>query len=304
MWGCGVQLSALAAAARADRRYLPRLTRYVAGLKVYWISHDGVGGFNALPSPSPPDRYYDDNAWMVLALLDGYEATRDADLLRLARETHRFVLSGEDARVGGGIYWRENERKSKNTCVNAPAIVSGLRLYEFTKRPEYLDHARRLYEWTNALLQDSDGLYWDNVDLDGRVEKTKWSYNSGLMIRANTLLHRVTRRSISLDEAERIARAAEARWLDAATGGLRDGGRFAHLLCDGFLALHTEDRDPRWRRLVERAVHFVHDEVRDPNGHYANRWDQRCDEAMTKFNLIDQASAARAFWSLARTASE
>ena len=57
-----------------------------------------------------------------------------------------FVLSGEDARVGGGIYWRENERKSKNTCVNAPAIVSGLRLYEVTKRPEYLDHARRLYE--------------------------------------------------------------------------------------------------------------------------------------------------------------
>jgi hypothetical protein len=103
MWGCSVQLATLAAAAQIDPGYQPRLKRYLAGLKSYWVTHQGLSGFNALPAPSPPDRYYDDNAWMVLALLDAYAATRDGELLRLAEDAYRFVLSGDDPQLGGGI---------------------------------------------------------------------------------------------------------------------------------------------------------------------------------------------------------
>src|SRR5581483_430654 len=46
MWGCGVQLSALAAAARVDRASVPDLERYEEALRAYWVDHDGIGGFD------------------------------------------------------------------------------------------------------------------------------------------------------------------------------------------------------------------------------------------------------------------
>ena len=83
----------------------------------------------------------------------------------------RFVLSGEDERLGGGIYWRENTRDSKHTCSNAPAIVGCLLLHGATGDAEYLTTAKRLYDWTRERLQDDrDGLYLDNVNLAGEVD--------------------------------------------------------------------------------------------------------------------------------------
>ena len=37
----------------------------------------------------------------------------------------RFVLSGWDERLGGGIYWRP-DHKTKNTCSNGPGATAGL----------------------------------------------------------------------------------------------------------------------------------------------------------------------------------
>lgn len=298
MWGAGVQLSALAAAAQAEpRRYTASLRTFADALQVYWTEHDGIGGFDVLPAPKPADRYYDDNVWVVLALAETFEVTHDAKYRERAEAAFRFVMSGEDDRLGGGIYWRENTRDSKNTCSNAPAIVAALRLYQITGRREYLETARRLYDWTRARLQDpADGLFWDNVKLDGEIDRRKYSYNSALMIRANALLHSLTSEPHYLAEARRIARSAESKWVDPATGGISDGGRFAHLLLESFLALDRQEPDPRWRKIVRNALVFVHERVRDSNGHYANRWNRPQSTPLKEFTLIDQASAARAYW--------
>ena len=297
MWDDGVALSALNAAARLNPdRYRDRVTAFIDALDAYWTDFNHLGGYDVQPGPKPNDRYYDDNAWMVLALADAYEINlRPGDLAR-AEATYRFVLSGEDDKLGGGIYWHEPERVSKNTCVNAPAIVGALRLYQLTRRPAYLADARRLYGWTCTRLQGEDGLFADNVKLDGRVDQTRYSYNSGLMIRAASLLHRITGEASFLADAQRIARAAEARWVVGDTGGIRDGGRFAHLLLEGFLALHAEDHDPHWFTLEDRALRFLHAQVRDSEGHYPTRWDRAPKTVRTTFPLLDQASAARAYW--------
>jgi mannose/cellobiose epimerase-like protein (N-acyl-D-glucosamine 2-epimerase family) len=298
MWGAGVELSALAAAARAEPdRYTAPLRAYADALQVYWTEHDGIGGFDVLPAPKPSDRYYDDNVWIVLALAETFEATRDSLYLDRAEATFRFVMSGEDDRLGGGIYWKENERTSKNTCINAPAVVAALRLYQLTGKGDYLETAQRLYDWTRARLQDpEDGLFWDNIKLDGTIDRKKYSYNSALMIRANSLLHALTSEPRYLAEARRIARSAEGQWVDPETGGIADGGRFAHMLLEAFLALHQQDPDPRWPAIVDRALVFVHDHVRDPRGHYASRWDRPQTTTLREFMLLDQASAARAYW--------
>ena len=46
MWGCGIALSALNAAARLDRpTYLPEVRRYVTALDAYWVESKGIGGY-------------------------------------------------------------------------------------------------------------------------------------------------------------------------------------------------------------------------------------------------------------------
>ena len=203
MWGAGVQLTALAAAAQFDAgTYVPQLAAYADALEKYWIVHNGIGGYSVLPEQQRADRYYDDNVWIVLALIETLEATRDEKYLERAEATMRFVLSGEDDELGGGIYWRERRRNSKNTCSNAPAIVAALRLYQKTTNPQHLATAERLYDWTCSHLQDEeDGLFWDNLRLSGRLDRRKYSYNSALMIRANCLFFEVTKDPKYLAEA-------------------------------------------------------------------------------------------------------
>lgn len=299
-WGVGVQLTALASAAKHDpKRYGERLRVYTDAVEIYWANHAGIGGYDVLPLPKPVDRYYDDNIWLALALMEIFEITRDPKYLAKAEDTFRFALSGQDSVLGGGIYWRENEKTSKNTCSNAPAIVTALRLHELTRNPAHLETAYRLYHWTCARLQDSDGLFWDNIGLDGKIDRTKFSYNSALMIRANALFHALTSQSSYLKEAQRIARASESKWIVKSSGAVSDGGRFAHLLLESFLALYEQDHDPHWLQVVGKALAFLHDTGRDAKGHYPERWDAVPTKPSDEFELIAQSSAARAFWKAA-----
>ncbi len=298
LWSAGVQLSALTAAANANSiGYLRPLTDYLAALQAYWrLDQNGIGGYDVRPLLTQPDRFYDDNAWLALGQLDAYDLTRDAAYRDRAEQTIKFVLRGEDAHLGGGIYWRENTLTSKNTCSNAPTIVAALRLYQITHQQKYLDTARRIYTWTCASLQDpADGLFWDNMGIDGRVDKTKYTYNSALMIRANCLLYEITGEMNFKSEARRIAIAAEALWCNSESGAVRDAGRFAHLLVEAFAAIYALDQDSRWVHRIDDTLQFVHDEVRDPAGRYPKRWDERQTGALASYDLIDQASVARAY---------
>ena len=296
MWGCGVELSALNAAAKLDSAtWAPRLRRYVSGLDSYWRSEAGVGGYDVLPSNATLDRYYDDNEWVAIALCDTYELTRDKAALDRAEATFRFILHGEDDKLGGGIRWRENGAETKNTCSNGPAVVAALRLYQITRKPDYLAAAKRIYRWTNAHLQDADGLYFDNCDLNGKIEKTKWSYNTALMIRANCQFYALTKEKTYLAEARRLAEAAEKRWIAPETGAIMQGASFAHLLSESFLIVGRQTGDPRWRKFAARALTYVHDHVRDENGYYGDHWDRPAASPLREAKLIQQASAARAF---------
>ena len=296
-WPAGVQLSALAAAARVDDAYEPRLRAFADALQQYRTEARGIAGLDVLPGPKPSDRYYDDNAWVVLGLIETYEVTRDARYFERAEELFRFVLSGEDDALGGGIWWRENDRNSKNTCSNAPAIVAALRLHQLTRDPSYLETAQRLYAWTNDHLQDEDGLFFDNVGRGGTVERTKWSYNSALMIRANALLWCVTREARYREEASRIATAAAARWVRSRDGAVTDESPFAHLLLDAFCDMSEIDAGGPWRGIASRAAEVLHDRFRDARGYFGKRFDAPPAPGVSP-RLIDQASAARVFWRL------
>jgi uncharacterized protein YyaL (SSP411 family) len=301
MWANGVQFSALAAAARRDpERYRPVMERFFNGLERYWDAAAPLPGYDAyFSSPTSDDKYYDDNAWMALALVEAYEGTRDRRYLDRAEATLRFVLSGWDDVLGGGIYWRQDHR-SKNTCSNAPAAVAALALAKHRHREEYVAWARRLVAWTSARLQSPEGTFWDSLDLNGKIERTKWTYNTALMLRANLGLYRSTGEKECLREAKRLAAASVKEFVNPETGAFRDNALFSHLLVEAFLDLYRETREPSLLNNARRNADFLYVAVRDPQeGGYWNEWKIAPERKEARKVLIANAAAARLFWLMA-----
>ncbi len=176
------------------------------------------------------DRYYDDNAWVGLALVQLERMRPGAGQLDRAAELFRFAVDGWDRRLDvpspGGVFWVEQGRGAgarnhdRNTVSNAPNAELGLHLAELTgasvPTPGSIG-AEEMCEWVDATLYSGSdgepptaGLFWDKLRGDGTVDETLWSYNQGSMIGANVLLHRRTEgaRSGHLARAEAIARSA------------------------------------------------------------------------------------------------
>jgi rhamnogalacturonyl hydrolase YesR len=301
MWANGVQFSALVGAARHEpQRYKPTMYAFARSLERYWDKNSNPPGFDAyFASPDGDDKYYDDNAWLVLGFAEAYRDTRDAFFLDWARRTHNFVLSGWDEKQDGGIYWYQVKRESKNTCSNAPTATAALELFHIGRDPRDLEWAKRIHNWTCSKLQDKDGLFWDNINLKGEIERTKWTYNTALMIRSNLGLWRATKEKRYLQEATRVSDAALARWADPATGGFADSARFNHLLSEALLQTYEATRNMKYLNAVRRDADFAYRYVRDAqNGGYWNQWkivNRPKDERKT---LIENASVARLFWLL------
>lgn len=94
------------------------------------------------------DRFYDDNVWLGIDFTDSYRMTGKQAYLEKAKLIWKFILSGKDDVLGGGIYWCEQKKESKNTCSNAPGAVFALKLFQATQDDAYLKQGKDLYEWT------------------------------------------------------------------------------------------------------------------------------------------------------------
>jgi len=301
-WSVGVTLQALNAAASSDRKYRPLLQRYVDEIGCYWQTEGPVAGFDVLPMPKSKDRYYDDNEWMVLALVNSSDILKSKKALEMAKNAFAYVMSGKDSKLGGGIYWRESDKASKNTCSNGPAAAAAIALFEKTGDRALLETAQELYAWTKDHLRDpTDGLYWDNVALNGRVQKWKFSYNTGLMLRSAALLYKYTKRDDYSVDAREMQASSLKHWTDA-DGSFTDDVKFMHLLTENWLLadkLIPGIQDPK--PTLEAGLRHMHDLSRDPLGHFGNK----CNDVPKKgnyspFKLIDQAAAAQMFLSAAR----
>jgi hypothetical protein len=184
----------------------------------YWDARQNPPGAASYPmTDGGGTLYYDDNCWLGLDLADLYDATKDPTALADATRIWTFVINGwdDDDRhpAPGGIFWMyqagANPVRDRNTISNAPAAQLGLRLYLATGEQEYLDRARECYAWAERTLRDpADGLYWDHIKFDGTIERTKWSYNQGMMLGAATLLARATGDDTYLARARQLADAA------------------------------------------------------------------------------------------------
>lgn len=234
------------------------------------------------------ERYFDDNIWVGIDMVDLYEQTQDARYLERAELVWNFVETGTDEVMGGGVYWKEGGN-SKNTCSTAPAAVLAAKLYLATNEPIYLESARSLYAWCKEILQDPDDyLYWDNARLSDendpnspiQVDKAKFSYNAGQPMQAAVLLHRITGEGHYLIDAQNIARSAYARWFipfNSYTLGesfqILEPGHvwFQAIMLRGFVELYKTDGDRTYVTAYEKTL--------------ANAWLSNCRNPQT--NLLN-----------------
>lgn len=214
--------------AGVGRRYDAALRDHVRAQRHYRVAKGttGLPGYGSYPPPpygaQAGDIFYDDNEWVGLKDVQQHlmGADRDGAALRDAERIFDLVVSGWDEddshAAPGGFFWTQATWSSdRNTVSNMPAAELGLRLHQLTGRRRYRDWALRAYRWTNEHLQRYDGLYHDHLSLTGEVEKTIWSYNQGVPVGVNVLLHAQTGERRHLDEAERIADAASRYYADA-----------------------------------------------------------------------------------------
>ncbi len=207
-------LCALIQAANEEETLQPSqdyLSPVMKAIAQYYSTIPSAPGYQAYVTKEEKDaRFYDDNQWIAIACLDAYNRTKNQKYLHIAKEIYHFMMTGYDTLSGGGIYWKEDEKNSKNTCSNGPGILIALQLYKITDQQNYLDTALVLYNWVNAHLQSPQGLYYDNIKIPSlKLDSAIYTYNTGTMLQSNVLLYQITKNKKYLKEAQRIASAAE-----------------------------------------------------------------------------------------------
>lgn len=205
---------------RGGSRHRRALAAHQKSQEHYWSEAGSTGLPGYASGPMPPyagggDFFYDDNEWVGLFDIQTHLMHGSRFAVRRAEQIFDLVVSGWDDDPShpypGGVFWTQAPWSSdRNTVSNMPGAQLALRLHQLTGKRRYLDWALTMRNWTNEHLQRPDGLYHDNVKLDGSIDRTIWSYNQGVPVGVATLLHLVTRRREHLSEAQRIARAALA----------------------------------------------------------------------------------------------
>ncbi len=196
------------------------------------------------------DRFYDDNQWIGIACMDAYQREKKPTLVHQGKLIYQYMMTGFDTVLGGGLYWQENKKVSKNTCSNGPGIILALQLYQATKKQPYLDTALMLYNWVNNNLKAPSGLYFDNMQIGThKIGRAMYSYNTGTMLQSNVYLYEITKDKKYL--AESIAIADSSIPYFYGNGKFRDDYWFNAVLLRGYQHLLKYHPDKKYIRAFQ-----------------------------------------------------
>lgn len=260
-----------------DKKYHQLLDeRVLPGLNEYFDTTRTPNAYSSYVKSAPAsDRFYDDNVWLGIDFTDTYQLTKDKKYLDKAAMIWNFIESGTDDLLGGGIYWCEQKKESKNTCSNAPGSVFALKLFKATNDSAYFKKGKALHDWTKEHLQDStDYLYFDNVRLDGKIGKAKFAYNSGQMMQSAALLYQLTNNPVYLEEAQNIAKECYNYFFTDFTTNSGESFKmikkgdvwFTAVMLRGFIELYHLDKNKTYIDAFDKSLSYAWENARDEKG--------------------------------------
>ncbi|GAB1415472.1 glycoside hydrolase family 76 protein [Paludibacter sp.] len=275
--------------------------KVIAGLEMYWDTLRQPGAYASYIKINPlPDRFYDDNIWIGIDFTDMFIATKNKSYLAKAEYVWKFIESGTDKILGDGIYWVEQRKGSKHACSNAPGAVYAAKLFIATKNQYYLRRAIELYSWTKKNLQDSqDYLIYDNIRINGSVDKKKYAYNSGQMLQAASLLFKLTKDASYLDDAKNIAESSFKYFFkDTSSDGQLDFNLlktgdiwFTAVMLRGYIELFDIERDSKYIDTFKKNLDYAWKYMREDNGLFNSDWSGKKKDnskwLLTQFAMVE-----------------
>lgn len=246
--------------------------RYAGLIETFYLAQDAIGWTRD---------FYDDESWMALALLRAFDLTgKQAYLARAESLFTDIMTTADDASccgaVKGGLWW-DRPHTQKATASNAGAVVTAVRLFQRTNKPEYLAFAKRVWKfWDDNMVDKTSHRVFDHVKAPGgEVVNYKFTYNEGIMIGASLALYDATKEHSYVDEAHAIAGYLVADETIATPSGkvLFDGAEAA---CTGdcpqfkgigyrwLAALHALEPRPAYRDVLQASAKSLVGTARDP----------------------------------------
>ena len=259
---------------RNPKYYEMLQTKVLPALAMYWDTTRTPYAYSSYITVGVSDRFYDDNVWIGIDYVDLYNITGNPFYLERAKAVWEFVMSGYSETLGGGIYWVEQNRNTKNTCSNAPGAVYAFKMYEATGDRSFFEIGKRLYHWTQYHLQADDYIYYDYIRIDGHIDRRRFTYNSGQMMQAAAILYRLTGDTRYLVDAQNIARASFNYFWEDYVG--RDGKEFrimrrgdtwfVAVMLRGFIELYHIDGNRTYIDSFKQNLEYAWQHARDEYG--------------------------------------
>ncbi len=259
-------------------KYKPYQDSLVIGIEQYHDTLRKPAGYQAYPVRfEKADRYYDDNGLVGIDYMESYFNTRNPMYLQRAKAVFNFILSGWNEDVGGGVTWLEGHNDQKPACSNGMATLTALKIYEGNQEPYYLEQGRRFYDWMYSTLRDSTtGIITNDVKLDGKQNRTFWTYNTGSLIEAAVLLYKFTGEAKYLAQAKQLAASSYTYFSTLPHDkNLRmhiDVPWFLTVLFRGYEALYKIDRDYKYLAAIEHDLNYAWQHSRDQYGLVTKTW--------------------------------
>ncbi|RZJ76531.1 MAG: hydrolase [Flavobacterium sp.] len=273
-----------------QKKYAKFLDTLTIGVWTYRDTTRMPTGYQAYPATlEKSDRYYDDNALVCIDYAEAYFNTKDAQYVDKAKEVFKFIISGWDEKLDGGVYWLEGHKDQKPACSNGMATLAALKLYQASRDPAYLDWAKRFYQWMQARLRNPEGIYYNDVKMDGRPNPTYYTYNTGSMLESAVLLYEFTKDPAYLREAQLVA-ASSYQFFSREESGSRtlniDLPWFVTVLFRGYEALYKVDHNAKYIRAITTDLDNAWEKSTDQYGFLTAKW------------ATDETSKRKAKWLL------
>lgn len=257
----------------------------IDALSYYWDEKASPPGYNSTTFGTfeTGDIYYDDNAWIALALLDAYQLLKDPWYLERTKEIFHLLEDGahrsKDLPAQGGVLWTQKRDNLYTATVStASAAQVAIRLFLLTRESNYLEFAQTQFEWVSTRLKADNGLFADGVEKQGAVEHTQWTYNQGLLIGDAVYLYFATGDKHYIEVASEIAQASlvrfnlDALWLQPPT--------FNAVFFKNLMQLDTVAPDLKYRQLLNDYAHLMVSNLDYTNGIFAfRRWPTSLDQS-------------------------
>lgn len=282
------------------KKYLRYLDGLSTGMEAYKDTIRKPPGYQAYPAKfEKADRYYDDNGLVGIDYMEAYLNTKKPVYLARAKAVFAFTESGWSDTLGGGVTWLEGHYDQKPACSNGTNMLVALKIYEGSKDTYYLNWGKRFYHWMYSNLKDTNGIYANDIKMNGSLNHTFYTYNSGYMLEAAVLLYRFTDDTMYLQQAQRLAHDAYVYF-----GGVPhdkpfsmhiDLPWFVTVLFRGYEALYKVDGNTRYIAAIEKDLNYAWQNSRDPYGFITHSWLPKPAELSKPKWLLDEGCIAELY---------